>query len=85
MKNLRGYKGRETEPATDRIKAAANRYSGMSESELATELDRAVREAKANGTYDGAKMRAYASLIAPRLTREQSDRLFKLLDEFDGN
>lgn len=85
MKNLRGYKGRETENATDEMKAAANRYSGMSESELATELDRAVRDAKANGTYDGAKMRAYVSLIAPRLTREQRDRLFKLLDEIDGN
>ena len=71
--------------AETKLAATIPEPSRLSESELATELDRAVREAKANGTYDGAKMRAYASLIAPRLTREQSDRLFKLLDEFDGN
>lgn len=85
MKNLRGYKGRSAESATDGMKAAANKYSGMSESELETELSRAVREAKANGTFDGAKMRAYISLIAPRLTAEQSAKLYKLMDEIDAN
>ncbi len=90
MKNLRGFRTSvhsEPQPgsATDEMKKAAGKYAGMNETELEAELNRAVKETKANGTYDGAKMRAYASLIAPRLTAEQSARLFKMLDEIDGD
>lgn len=90
MKNLRGYRTSEpkatfTGSTSDEMKTAAGKYAGMSESELEAELNRTVKEAKAKGTYDGAKMRAYASLIAPRLTAEQSAKLFKMLDEIDGN
>lgn len=85
MRNLRGY-GKNNGNSTEEVlknfgvnDAAARKYAGLSEDELADELIRSVKEAKRNGTFDASRMQAFVQMVSPRLTPEKREKLQSII------
>lgn len=82
MRNLRGYKPSKSDgESLKRLgldEQTVEKYSGKSEDELISELVRSVRMQKANGTFDGARLKSLIAAVSPSLTSEQRKRLSDL-------
>ena len=78
MKSLRNFTP-SSNKTTDENKV--ENYMSMSESELLNALKQSVQKSKENGTFSVEKIRATISLIAPKLSAEQLEKLEKIIGE----
>ena len=71
--------------ADDSIQAAMQRYSGMNESQLMTEMLARAAEGRRNGTLSDADLDDFYAKAAPALSPAQRDRLKGLVDSLKHN
>ena len=74
MKSLRNYTPQSNQ-------TSVNDYMSMSEKELLVALERSVYQSKQNGTFNAEKIRSMIDLVAPKLTHEQVEKLYKILSD----
>ena len=64
----------------DDIDNLINKFNGMSEGELITEVFKIINEKKRNGTFNPDEIDQLASIIAPMLNDEQRQKMQQLID-----
>ena len=57
-----------------------DRFNGMSEGELITEVFKIINEKKRNGTFNPDEIDQLANIIAPMLNAEQRQKMQQLID-----
>ena len=65
---------------TQQIKNEFEKFSSFSQNELMSELIKRVSESKRNGTFDKDSLLQFVSVISPRLTDEERQRLKNLVN-----
>ena len=78
MKSLRDFKPNSSEKKQNET---VEDYMKMSESELLNALKQSVEKSKENGTFNIEKIRSTISLIAPKLSAEQLEKLEKIIGQ----
>ena len=76
MKQLRGFNGDDAAALTQQ---AMDKYKNMNEDALVDALLDNVRRSKADGTFDPASLRQFATMMAPHLSAEKRERLENLI------
>lgn len=80
MRELKGYNADKMRVMD---KAAFDKYKNMNEDALVDALLDNVRKSKADGTYNIAKLKSFAEMMSPHLSkakRERLDNLIRLID-----
>ncbi|MCR5610936.1 MAG: hypothetical protein K6F68_03790 [Clostridiales bacterium] len=65
------------------ISALADRYKGMNESELMTNLMKETRRRKADGSFDMDSIQKGVNAILPMLDAGQRKRLFEIIGKME--
>lgn len=82
MKSLKSFdRGRETKSANAEFESAKEKYGGMDENALISELRHKIGEAKENGTFNKAQMESYIEYLSPYLTTEQKKIVSDIVNE----
>ena len=79
-KNLKGFRGVNSEQAQSDYDSARKKYGNLSEDALINELKRQIEKSKADGTYSSEKTMEYVSTITPYLSPRQKSRLDEILE-----
>lgn len=61
-------------------KSVVDKYSGMNESELMSEMIKVAATSKANGTLNDAELENFYNQMSPMLTAEQRKKLKALIN-----
>ena len=68
---------------SDLIQLFMNNYGRMSEDELISEMLKLIQQKKAEGTFDGKKIRELAERVAPFLNDEQRSEMYDMMNYLD--
>lgn len=68
---------------SDLIELFMSKYGTLSEDELIAEMLKLIQQKKANGTFDGRKLRELAERVAPFLTPEQRSKMYDMMNYLD--
>ena len=68
---------------SDLIELFMSKYGTLSEDELIAEMLKLIQQKKANGTFDGKKLRELAERVAPFLTPEQRSKMYDMMNYLD--
>lgn len=81
MRRLKNFTNKHDGDANDGdyVKAAIGKYSGMNEDALIEELMKKVREGRADGSFDDAKLNEFVALVSPHLSAVQCEKLSALV------
>ena len=69
----------EQKKQLDKLKGMAKQYEGKSDTEILTDLSKAVEKGKKDGSLTDEKIDSIASTIAPMLNSEQRNKLNRLM------
>lgn len=67
------------DPNFDNVKQTYDKYSGMSQNQMMSELMQEVSKSKQNGTFDHAKLMENIDALAPIINKDQIEMMKSLL------
>ena len=68
---------------SDLIELFMTKYGTLTEDELIAEMLKLIQQKKANGTFDGKKLRELAERVSPFLTPEQRSKMYDMMNYLD--
>ncbi|MCL2370438.1 MAG: hypothetical protein FWC80_04345 [Firmicutes bacterium] len=75
----KGGSNKDLPPMSEDFKENINKYQGMGEDALVSQLMSKVAQSKSDGTYNSAELKNFVKTVSPHLTREQRGKLERLV------
>lgn len=82
MKELKNFSAKECNNDfndNEFLEGIVGKYKDKSEDELMTELGKAVKNAKEDGSFNEESLENFAELVSPHLSDEQREKLCNLI------